>query len=310
MTQQGKSIAIAAIIVVLLIGFIILINRCSDDENDEIVTSEAKIETEISDNPVVEQPIPEYLGLDSILRHNIDHDTTKMYELPHLNFAKPQEVYYRFAYTVSFNPDTRIANWVAWSLTSYHTDGPYSRKKLNPPYYEDVESITNKQFLTDWRNEFPYEHGHMCPAGDNKWDEAAMRQSFFLSNMCPQHGELNQGDWQNLEDTCRKWAKDFGEIFIVAGPIFETSSHKTLPESSIAIPDKFFKVVLCLSPKPMAIGFVYPNDDSKHRFFEVAKSIDYVEKITGIDFFYLLDDETENQIESSYNLKDWHLREK
>lgn len=296
-----------------IIGFILLIaiSSCKRHRNYEDDSNSLRTSPEI-ENP--NQPIPhitEEERIDSLLRINIAHDTAKMLELPRQNKIYPEVILFRVAYTVSFNPDTRNANWVAWSLKREHTDGPFTRRKVNSSYYEDIDSILNHQILDDWRNASPpYDHGHMCPAGDNKWDEAANRQTFFLSNICPQHEMLNQGDWENLESKCRSWANDFGEIFIVAGPIFESSPYRTLPESSIAIPDKFFKVVLCLSPKPMAIGFVYPNDDSKHRFFEVAKSIDYIEKITGIDFFYMLDDEIENQIESSYNLKDWKIREK
>jgi len=281
-------------------------SSCTDEEEG----NDSKGTTSVN---VLEHPttyISEDERIDSLLRISIEHDTSTMYELPRMNKSCPEEIYYRIAYTVSFNSDTRNANWVAWSLLRNHTDGPFSRKKVNAPYYEDIDSITNHQILDDWRTASPpYDHGHMCPAGDNKWDEAANRQTFFLSNLCPQHEVLNQGDWENLESRCRGWAKDFGEIFIVAGPIFE-GSRNCLPESKVAIPNKFFKVIMCLNPKPMAIGFVYPNDDTKHRLYEVAKSVDEIEKITGIDFFYLIDDETEKQIEASYDLKFWNIRDK
>ena len=254
--------------------------------------------------------ISEEERIDSLLQVKIAHDTTTMYELPRLSKTCPEEVFYRVSYTVSYNSSTRNANWVAWSLSRNHTDGPFTRKKVNSSYYEDLDSMINNQLLSDWQFASPpYDHGHMCPAGDNKWDEAANRQTFFLSNICPQHEVLNQGDWENLESRSRGWAENFGEIFIVAGPIFDGSINY-LPESKIAIPNKFYKVIMCLNPKPMAIGFVYPNDDTKHRLFEVAKSVDEIEKITGIDFFYLIDDETENQIEASYDLKFWNIRDK
>ena len=311
MSRESKVILLCVALVFIFIAIITLLNRCADDENDnQISQSITDTAQSVEEHSTVDLDISETERIDSLLRCNIEHDTTSMYELPSSKINKPQEVYYRFAYTVSYNPSTRCANWVAWSLKRENTNGEFTRNKLNPPYYEDVDSLTNKQHLIDWRNEYPYEHGHMCPAADNRWNEAAMRQSFFLSNMCPQYGDLNQGDWLNLEEKCRFWADKFGTIYIVAGPIFESSTYKFLPESSVAIPDKFFKVILCMTPKPMAIGFIYPNDNSKHRFFEAAKSIDYVEKITGIDFFYQIDDITENEIESSYNLKDWHIREK
>ena len=59
----------------------------------------------------------------------------------------------------------------------------------------------------------------MCPAGDNKWSQQAMRESFLLTNICPQAPSLNRGDWNEMEIQCRKWAETYGDIYIVAGPI-------------------------------------------------------------------------------------------
>ena len=37
-------------------------------------------------------------------------------------------------------------------------------------------------------------------------------------------------------------------------------------------------------------------------------SIDEVERITGIDFFYNLPDSIENEIEKDFNLRDWTVQ--
>lgn len=248
--------------------------------------------------------------LDSVLRVNSEHDKSSMYELPRLVTKKPEQISYRFAYSLSFNKDTRCPNWVAWPLEKGKTNGEFSRNRLKPNYYQDIDDLTNHQNLDDWHDAYPYQHGHMCPAADGRWNEAAIQQTFFLSNMCPQIGDLNEGDWENLEDKCRGWAEEFGQIYICAGPIFYSKSYKTLANSSIAIPDAFYKVILRLKPQPAAIGFILPNDDVHRRFFETAKTIDEVEKITGIDFFYIIDDNIEKSVESKYELKTWHIREK
>lgn len=43
-----------------------------------------------------------------------------------------------------------------------------------------------------------------------KWSEEAMRESFFLSNICPQNNDLNGGQWLSVEEMCRRWAKRAG----------------------------------------------------------------------------------------------------
>lgn len=57
----------------------------------------------------------------------------------------------------------------------------------------------------------------MCPAADNKWDKQAMRESFYMTNICPQHHNLNRGDWKELEDDCRRWVEESGTIYIACG---------------------------------------------------------------------------------------------
>ena len=114
-----------------------------------------------------------------------------------------------------------------------------------------------------------------------------MRQTFYLSNMCVQHSQLNQNTWEHLESTCRQWAKKFGGVYIVCGPIFSTKPTKKIG-GNLSVPNKFFKVVLCLKGKdgkPQAIGFIYDNvsPKKKDRLESNAVSVDQVEKITGMD---------------------------
>ena len=235
----------------------------------------------------------------------------------------PEQILHRIAYTTSYNNVTKNANWVAWILTREHTDGPYPRKGV--PYYDDkgnaygigpvtqetvrngyfmdMESEKPRQELYEWSSQYNMSHGHLCPAGDNKWDKAAMNQSFLLTNMCPQDASLNGGAWKKLEEKCRTWANIYGNIYIVAGPIFYGSPSRFL--GHIAIPDAFFKVILRFSDEPKAIGFIYRNDSSSQSMKEACRTIHQVEEITGFDFFHNLPDDIEDKIEKISNLKEW-----
>lgn len=97
-------------------------------------------------------------------------------------------------------------------------------------------------------------HGHMCPAGDNKWDREVMYESFLMTNCCPQTASLNNGDWNEIEMSCRKWAKKYGDVYIVCGPLFIGQNHETIGENRVMVPEAFFKVVMCLKGKPQGIG--------------------------------------------------------
>lgn len=265
----------------------------------------------------------------SIQDHIDDNKSTRIYsaiEMPRELENQVEQILYRKGYIVSYNKNTKCPNWVAWHLTQEHTDGPYPRKGVpyctddgsvygigivtpetcRNGYIVDMEIEEPRQHLSDWTRDYNMSHGHMCPAGDNKWDKVAMNQSFLLTNMCPQDEKLNVGGWKKLEEKCRTWANQYGDIYIVAGPVFGESNTRMLGEGRIAIPDSFFKVVLCMQGTPKAIGFLYRNDSSSQSMKDNACSVDDVEEITGFDFFYSLPNDIENVVEADSNLAKWN----
>lgn len=310
-----KRFIIVFILVILFLA--IVIGNCSDDsiEIDEPITYLSSTDDEKEQDNKKEQVQETTLPID-----------TRNIEIPASSHFVDEQILSRKAYTTSYNCNTKCPNWVAWHLTSEHTDGPFPRKGV--PYYSNdgvVEGIGNvtqetcrngyfvdldanepRQQLSDWTRDYNMSHGHMCPAGDNKWDKAAMNQSFLLTNMCPQDEKLNGGAWKKLEEKCRTWANLYGGIYIVAGPIYNEPITRTLGEGKIAVPDAFFKVVLCLEGSPQAIGFLYKNDSSSQSIKDCVCSVDSVEELTGFDFFTSLPDDIEDVVESDANLAKWN----
>lgn len=212
-----------------------------------------------------------------------------------------QQIIKRTAYSLSYNPELLIPNWVSWHLTAEHTDGEYPRDNN---YYEDEDVSFPKATNEDYKGS-GWSKGHMCPAGDNKWDTEAMRESNLLTNICPQHASLNSGLWNVIERDCRKWAKKYGELYIVCGPVLLNKEHETIGLNKIVVPEAFFKVILRLKPEPTAIGFVIRNNEGKKKKDHYINTVDDVERITGIDFFPFLEDSIENMVEASVNPLKW-----
>ena len=213
----------------------------------------------------------------------------------------PSQLLSRIAYNSSYNKDTKIPNWVAWHLTAEHAGG--SLKKYNS-FREDEDVPRPRATLEDYKGS-GWSRGHMCPAGDNKWDELAMEESFLLTNVCPQNQSLNSGVWNRIEMDCRQWARKYGEVFIVCGPVLLKREHETIGKNRVVVPEAFFKVVLCMKDKPKAIGFVIRNNEGKKKRDMFVNSVDEVERITGYDFFPALPDEVENVIEAKADIKEW-----
>ena len=215
-----------------------------------------------------------------------------------------EQILKRIGYTVSYNAATRLPNWVAWHLTAERCTGKAKRKQKE--FHEDEEVPTPRATDWDYYNS-RFDRGHMCPAGDNKWSEEAMHESFLFTNICPQNSNLNRGDWNEMENQCRNWAKKYGDVYIVCGPVLYKGKHKTIGKNKVVVPEAFFKVVLCMSGKPKAIGFIYKNEAGDHPKSSYVNSVDEVERITGYDFFPALPDDVENEVEAKANAADWGL---
>lgn len=223
-------------------------------------------------------------------------------ELPLPLNNKSEQILYRQGYTASYNKDYKIPNWVAWHLTREHATGIVSRP--GNAWHEDAEVPEPRAIPSDYKGS-GWSRGHMCPAGDNKWNSDAMYESFLLTNCCPQNANLNSGDWNQIEMSCRRWAEKYGDIYIVCGPILLNRTHETIGSSKIVVPEAFFKVVLCLKGKPKGIGFIRRNTDTARRKDLYVNSIKEIERITGITFFPLLPKDISEAVKTIANLEDW-----
>lgn len=197
--------------------------------------------------------------------------------------------------TVSFNRDTHDPNYVAWELTREEANGTVPR---TDNFMAD-ENVPGSALPSDYRNS-GYDRGHMAPAGDMKWHVQAMRESFYMTNMCPQSPDLNRGAWEKLEEKCRVKAREDESLIIICGPIFDESGPAArIGQTGVAVPQRFFKVILApKAERPYAIGFIMPNGYVEGGMQEAAVSVDEVEAATGYDFFSALPDETEKLLES------------
>lgn len=214
----------------------------------------------------------------------------------------PEQILKRTGYVASYNKTTLLPNWVAWHLTAERTEG--SAKRSGVDFAEDTEVPEPRATDWDYYNS-GYDRGHMCPAADNKWSKKAMEESFLFTNMCPQNGNLNRGDWNEMEMACRKWAKKYSDLYIVCGPILYKGKHKTIGKNMVVVPEAFFKVVLRTGDDPQAIGFIYKNTSGNRPKDSYVNTVDEVERITGIDFFPSLPDDVEKKVEAECDLGLW-----
>ncbi|MCH5318914.1 MAG: DNA/RNA non-specific endonuclease [Paramuribaculum sp.] len=202
---------------------------------------------------------------------------------------------------LSFNPAEHVPNWVAWELTADETQGDVPRYNK---FLQDA-SVEGCPLPADYTNS-GYSRGHMAPAGDMKWDEEAMKETFFMTNICPQANSLNSGAWLRLEEKCRQWAQADGSVIIICGPVLTDSLRGHIGETGVAVPDRFFKVILSPDAQPIrGIGFIMTNGSVPGGMQKAAVSIREVERVTGHDFFSVLPDSIEDIVENQCDFPFW-----
>lgn len=235
-------------------------------------------------------------------------------QLPYENLEQPDELHntpefliFKTQFIISYNMRNHCPNYVCWALTSERVKGKVQRSNN---FHADPAVGEGAGVETFDYNGSGYDRGHMCPAGDNKNTETAMDESFCMTNICPQNHGLNTNAWNDLEVQCRSWARNYGTLYICCGPIFDSKTPKTFGHRKnlkIAVPDRFFKVILSLGRVPKAIGFIYPNRDCGGDMRDYAVSVAQVERVTGMNFFFQLDDKQEKELEKECNPAAWGI---
>lgn len=204
-------------------------------------------------------------------------------------------------YTLSYNTTYHIANWVAYQLTAEETVPVVKR---NNHFVPDPQLTCCNISNADYKDS-GYDRGHLAPAGDMCYSFQTMVESFYLSNMAPQVPGFNRGIWKKLEEQVRQWAIDNKVVYVVTGPVLSKGLPAIGPDG-ITVPSRFYKVILDYTePDIKGIGFIMSNEESREPIRNFTVTIDSVEKLTGIDFFYQLPDQQEKVIESTLDLSKW-----
>jgi endonuclease G, mitochondrial len=206
-------------------------------------------------------------------------------------------------FSLAYDSSSGQALWVSYTMNSDMTDKNASRDKCS--FKKDPLILSNAIDPSDYTKS-GYDRGHLCPAADMTFDIQAMSETFYMSNMSPQDPGFNRGIWKKLEETVREWAIRDKEIIVASGGSLKYTNGFIGKEHKIAVPTYFYKVILDYKePEIKAIAFVLKNESSSQPLQTFVVSVDSVERMTGVDFFCNLPDETEKRVEAFSNVKQW-----
>jgi len=212
-------------------------------------------------------------------------------------------------YTMSYNEEHEQPEWVAYELSAEQFKGKGFKRKDN--FRPDPKVKTKSAGLSDYKRS-GYDRGHLVPAGDMTFDERAMSETFYMSNMSPQIRNFNGGIWRELEENTRDWAKKFKHLYVVSGPVLTVRPLGEIGRNDVSIPRSYYKVLLDITgPELKGIGFILDNEVSDEHLSNYAVTIDEVESLTGIDFFpNLLSPEEEALLEGNIEIGRWKFSDK
>ncbi len=227
---------------------------------------------------------------------------TRSFDFAWPKYSLEEQIIEHEAYTLAYDEETEQAKWVAYKLSGdLIRRGKVSR---TDNFQEDPMVTTGSASLNDYRKS-GYDRGHLAPAADFNWSTTAMEESFYMSNMSPQQPGFNRGIWKKLEEMVRDWAIDNRVLYVVTGPIFD-DKPKSIGKNDVKVPSAYYKAILDINePELKAIGFILPHMKSDSDVMVFATTIDDIEKTTGLDFFPLIPDELEEQLESTLNKRLW-----
>lgn len=131
-----------------------------------------------------------------------------------------------------YNGNRRVPDWVLEVLTLDRFQG---EAKRTDSFQEDPDLPPGEAAKLEDYEDTGYNRGHMAPAEDMKWDQKAIDESFYLSNMGPQLGiGLNPNTWRELEQYVRALTKDREPLVVITGPIWGGLSRRWSPATASA----------------------------------------------------------------------------
>jgi len=229
-----------------------------------------------------------------------------------------EEVIVHSAMSLVYSEQHEQAKWVTHIITADIIDGKGKRTNnfRKDPLVKTGSAEGEDYFLKTKKPKpkkgytydgFGYDRGHLAPSADFKWSKKALSESFFYSNMSPQLPKFNRNKWAKLEGLLRGYITSHPntQLYVVTGPLLNDSLPKQKRSvNGLSIPKYYYKVALDLKNK-QAIAFIMPNKEIKHPISSFAVDINEVEEVTGINFFYQLDDVLEEELESQKEISVW-----
>jgi endonuclease G len=223
------------------------------------------------------------------------------------------EIVEHHAMVLEFVPKHHQAAWVYHVILPAIKEGTVGRSNdFRPdPKVSEGLAVDADYFLAEEQSDgsmkydgFGYDRGHLAPSADFRWNELALSESYFFSNITPQLPGFNREGWARIEDHLRAYVmRTENPLLVVTGGVL----HDDLPVQErgvnpVSIPEWYYKVAVDPVAKK-GIGFLVPHAEFLKSPDAYAVPVDSIEAVSGLDFYSLMEDQEE--IEKSLDNTHW-----
>lgn len=206
-------------------------------------------------------------------------------------------------YVIGYDSDLKVPMWTAERVTGSDL-GKAGRSNC---FRKDVRLKTADASLPSDYSEPIFDQGHVTPSADMTMSKIAVHNSFIMSNMTPQFCQFNRGVWQILEEIVRRWAAQYGTIYVTSGSIFDRDGNGVRDaddmavrmtsnngKKRVAIPSAFYKIVAVRDAVGTVetLSILLPNDQTDLDSSEAVAwlgqhvtTLAAIEQLAGLDLF-------------------------
>ena len=148
-------------------------------------------------------------------------------------------------FTCKYSPRLQIPTETRWQINK--SDLGKTKREASWRFISDVPTPFGVATHDSYKNS-GFHRGHMCPAADRSCSRAYMKETFRMSNVCPQYPAVNTGAWKISEDAERKLAVSLGSVRVLAMPLFFEKDTIWIGNGAVAVPHAFLKIIYDVNP--------------------------------------------------------------
>ena len=163
-------------------------------------------------------------------------------------------------FTISYSESKEQPNWIEYTVRDFVKVAD----RGNMDFYK-VSNIWTSDDNDYYKNE--WDKGHMAPAGSFTDSWSNLEKTFSFVNCALQKDNLNRGEWRELEEQVRDWAKETGPVNVRIELKFSFESQ--VLSTGATVPDGFYKFLTFSDNKKMCFYFENNATDKNWPEYEI-----------------------------------------